>query len=375
MISIGENKASLCKGDFHPAALYKGDKKIAGYAVEEFEGAGGVVLENCYNDKIYEAQIHSKNLLDVNSVYPDYVNENGGITYKNSNLWVIYSTSMLSEYKENTQYTFTADYEITGNEGTSVYLYVDYTDGTATGFWNSMGGIFTGDKSGKIKVTTSSGKTVKKMVLGYSYTCKVNVSLTNMMLVEGATDEEYEPPLTYATITARGKNILDMSKQTVSQGYYNDGGGTINSSNNNLIRISPIAVKPSTKYTISIGTVNSNLVLYTVWFHYGPHETHGISKIGTGKTLKVTFTTPENCKYICVSMNSSSGAKPTDLKWAMLEKGKGDGIYEPYIEQQKIAFENEELTADIPTFKGTTVIEIESDIAATISGKYKRTEE
>ena len=59
----------------------------------------------------------------------------------------------------------------------------------------------------------------------------------------------------------------------------------------------------------------------------------------------------------------------------MLEKGKGDDIFEPYIVPQTIPFENGELTADIPTFKGTTVIEIESDIAAKISGKYKRTEE
>ena len=134
-----------------------------------------------------------KNLLDVNSVYPNYINDEGGITYNESVLYKIYSTSMLSEYKENTQYTFTADYEITGSEGNSVYPYVEYTDGTATGFWTAMGGVVTGGKSGKIKVTTSSGKTVKKMVLGYSYSHKVNVSLTNMVIVEGAIAEEYEP--------------------------------------------------------------------------------------------------------------------------------------------------------------------------------------
>ena len=60
MISIGENKSILCKGDFHPAQLYKGDKKIAGYTVEEFERSGSVTLENCYNDNLYNAVIHGR---------------------------------------------------------------------------------------------------------------------------------------------------------------------------------------------------------------------------------------------------------------------------------------------------------------------------
>ena len=64
MISVGNNKAVMCKGDFHPAALYKGDKKIAGYNVEEFEGENGVTLENCYNDKLHNAQIFGNSIQD-----------------------------------------------------------------------------------------------------------------------------------------------------------------------------------------------------------------------------------------------------------------------------------------------------------------------
>lgn len=64
MISIGENKASLCKGDFRPAQFYKGDKKIAGYNVEEFEGENGVTLENCYNDKLHNVQIFGNSIQD-----------------------------------------------------------------------------------------------------------------------------------------------------------------------------------------------------------------------------------------------------------------------------------------------------------------------
>ena len=64
MIYVGENKSVLCKGDFHPAQLYKGDKKIAGYTVEEFEGIGGVTLVKCYNDKLHNAVVYGNSVQD-----------------------------------------------------------------------------------------------------------------------------------------------------------------------------------------------------------------------------------------------------------------------------------------------------------------------
>lgn len=240
MISIGESKASLCKGDFHPAALYKGDKKIAGYSTEEFEGEGIVTLTNCYNDKVYDVNI--------------------------------------------------------------------------------------GDNTG--------------------------------------------------VITVRGKNILDMSKYKVSVGYYFDSAGGENNTNTNFLKISPITVEPSTTYTIS-----SNLYFYTIWFYsnLADHSTNAISKVNTYDVKKGTFTTPENCKYIRVSFDIrkmiTDEVQGTALfQWAMLEKGKGDGVYEPFIEPQTVIFENGELKGEIPTFKGTTAIEIEADKNVTIKGKYKRKE-
>ena len=58
MIYVNEKKATLCKGDFRPAQFYKGKKKIAGYEIESFEGEGSVTLENCYNDRLYSAKIY-----------------------------------------------------------------------------------------------------------------------------------------------------------------------------------------------------------------------------------------------------------------------------------------------------------------------------
>lgn len=252
MISIGENKASLCKGDFHPAALYKGDKKIAGYAVEEFEGAGGVVLENCYNDKIYDVQINSKNLLNVKKVYSQFTNDEGGITLTRHNLPTVDSKNMYNKYKKTTSYTFSCDYEITA-ENNSVYPVVYYTDGTRDSNWSAMGGTITGTKNGHCKITTTDWKTVKSIHIGYATSTRtMDVKLSNMQLEEGKTETDYQPPLTDATITAIEGN-------------------------------------------------------------------------------------------------------------------------EPYT-KQIILFENGELKGEIPTFKGTTVIEIEADVEAAIKGKYKRKE-
>lgn len=371
MISVGNNKAVICKGDFHPAQFYKGERRIAGYTETEFEGAGIITVFKCYNDKIYDVQINSKNLLDVKKVYPNYVNEENGVTYTRSNLWSVSERNMCSKYKKTTSYTFTCDYEITA-ENNSVYPVVTYTDGTHDGNWAAMGGTITGTKSGHCKITTTGWKTVKSIGIGYATATRtMDVKLTNMMLVEGSVEKEYELPCREATITARGKNILDMSKHTVELGYYSDSGGII-LTNNNYMRISPIKVEPNTTYRFS-----SNLGIYSFKFAKtnADHSSFYISGIYIGGAKTSIFTTPDECNYVKISFYNTSGiADTSSFECAMLEKGKGDGIYEPYIEPQTIPFENGNLAADIPTFKGTTIYEIATDIPATISGKYKKVE-
>ena len=201
MISIGENKAVICKGDFCPAQLYKGETKIAGFTKMDFEGTDGITLENCYNDRIYDAQIRSKNLLDVKKVYPDYVNDKGGITFNEKALYSLYArTNMCDKYKENTRYTFSCDYEIT-LENNSIYPYVYYTDGTEEGFWLSFGGTLVGETvSGHCKITTKYGKTISRMAFGYTNNNTADVKLTNMQLEEGTSETEYEPPCSDAIV-------------------------------------------------------------------------------------------------------------------------------------------------------------------------------
>lgn len=377
MIYVGENKATLCKGNFHPAQLYKGEMKIAGYTEAKFEGASGITLENCYNDKIYDAQIRSKNLLDVKKLYGTFANENGGITLHSGQLYnfSISQKSLNGVFKENTQYTFSFKYNIT--EATTMIMpQFVYTDGTKDYMYIGSGvQSGTGVGEGETSIVSRKGKTVKSF--SFTYGSNINTrfecELSNMQIEEGVTATEYEAPLTEATITARGKNILDMAKYTVSQGYYLDSSGNKQNTNTRFIKISPIAVEPSTQYTISIGTH----YLYSIWFCKTIYENDGISRVSPQNVKNWTFTTPENCTYIRVSIDgyyTGGIAIPTDLEWAMLEKGTGDGIYEPYIEPQTVMFENGELTTDIPTFKGTTVIEVDAENQATIRGKYKKTE-
>ena len=329
------------------------------------------------NLKDYKIYGGGKNLLDVNKWFPNYVNDEGGITFKETNLAdIIYNCKINLDYwKQNTSYTFSCDYEITNAVNNSVYITFIYTDGTTDTRWGCLGGTTTGSKSGKCTETSYSWKTVKSVQLSYATATRtISVKLTNMLIKEGATATEYEP-YQYTDnfpVTVRGKNILDMSKQTVSVGYYTDSAGTPNS-NSRFVRISSIAVKPSTTYTIS-----SNLFFYNIWFFKSLADADKISGMSVSKTQKKTFTTPEGCAYIRVSMDLKMTEQEAEgvsaFKWAMLETGEGDGVYEPYIEPQTInIFLDEPLGAgeviqqsvdglpNLPQYKGTTIYEVQTD--------------
>ena len=332
--------------------------------------------KNC-NVADYKIYGGGKNLLDVNKWFPKYVNGEGGITYKETDLANInYNCKVNLDYwKQNTSYTFSCDYEITNAVNNSVYVTFIYTDGTTDTRWGCLGGTTTGSKSGKCTETSYSWKTVQSVHLSYATAMTtISVKLTNMMIAEGASATEYEP-YQYTDnfpVSVRGKNILDMSKQSILLGYYSDSsGGSL--SNSNFIRIDPIAVKPNTVYTFS-----SNLIIYSVWFASGEGSSNSISAVrGNGK-YNLTFTTPSNCIQIRVCFYLAAVGKVDEglsaFEWAMLELGEGDGVYEAYIESQTIdIFLDEPIGAgeviqqsvdglpNLPQYKGTTVYEVQTD--------------
>lgn len=377
MIYVGENKAVICKGDFHPAQFYKGDKKIAGYTVENFEGADGVTLENCYNDKVYDAYLRGKNLFDANAWYPDYINDEGGITYTNKDVVSIHRVKILQgQFKENTQYTISLDYDIYINGSNSVSVYICHTDGSLVRKYIST--------NGRLELSSNSGKTIDYLYMGYSTsTVEMNVKFTNMQIEEGTTATECEPPLTDATITVRGKNLLDVT--TLYPDYANGEGG-ITYGINDVWGIYSINMfegwKEETQYTFSANyEVNADNNRVNLRVEYTDGTSKGFwTQLGgmvTGYKSGYGSMTTEAGKTVqkmVLAFSTQSGTLDVKLTNMQLEEGTKTG-YEPYMEPQTIPFENGNLASDIPTFRGTTVIEIESDVLATISGKYKKTEE
>ncbi len=250
MIYTGENKAVLCKGDFHPAQLYKGDKKIAGYAEKDFEGINEITLENCYNDRAYDVQIEG---------VTDAV-----ITARGKNYFDIDK--------------------------------VPFSNFTTQPYNRGLKAMKTSsnNRGNKIPISLPIGKTI------------------------------------YMTLDVVDSKIDGTSKH-ISLSF-------LNSSNSSIFtkRITSTIARKSFSFTLS------EEMSYMQFFFQGVDVGNAVGD----------FMIMDNIMIRC----------------------EGDDAYEPYIEPQTILFENGKLTEEIPTFKGTTVIELESDKEATISGKYKEKE-
>ena len=246
MISIGENKSILCKGDFHPAQLYKGDKKIAGYKLTEFEGTGSVMLENCYNDKVYDAEI-SENALSITVRGKNYFDLN----------------------------------KVPFNESTTI----PYNNGLTA---KKIEGA---NRGKKIPISLPAGKTI------------------------------------HMTLDVVDSQINGTSER-VGMGFYNSGGTSVYS-----VYVSSGVAHKSYSFTL-------NEEIFHIQFVFlADNERNAVGD----------YVTMDNIMF----------------------RTEGDDSFELYIEPQTIPFENGGITADIPTFKGTTVLETGS---AEICAKYKKKE-
>ncbi len=357
MICVSNKKAVICKGDFHPAQLYKGEKKISGYSLEEFTGADNVTLENCYNDRVYDAQITGKNLFNSNQLLQaeGWVENNGEYSGPIGNLWARFNR----DGRFDVPIPLGAPRICISFEGRNATKNVNtfsfqiyYTDGTST-LWV---GVVNSTEWAEYKVQSVLGKTVESIKCGYNQSDTIYLRKIQITATEDY--ETYEPPLLDATITARGKNLFD--KNNVKDGFYVSQKG--DTSNAQMCCTNYfIPIKPNTEYTWT--SLRGSHGYGTIFYDESKSSASRVF-INT-----LSFTTPDNAHYM--KLNVLISEKET----FQLVKGASLGNYEPYIEPQTILFKNGNLTADIPTFKGTTVIEVESDIAATISGKYKKVEE
>jgi len=250
MIYVGENKSILCKGEYYPAQLYKGEKKIAGYTVRGFEGTGSIMLEKCYNDKLYDVFIGE----DVQS-----------ISVRGKNYFDINK--------------------------------IPFTNTTTTPYGNGLKTkkVNSANRGNQIPISLPVGKRI------------------------------------YITMDVVDSQIEGTAKQ-ITMGFYNSEKTRVWSTN-----ISSAIAKKSYSFTLT------EEIAYIQFYFQSNNSSNAVGD----------YVTMDNIMLRC----------------------EGDDTYEPYIKPQAILLENGELREDIPTFKGTTIIEIESDVAATIRGKYKKQEE
>ncbi len=261
MIYTGENKSILCKGDFRPAQLYKGNKKIAGYELGEFQGTGSVTLENCYNDTLYEAKITGSSVPEA----PIEVQ----ITARGKNFIdkdiVDIKRSNCSLYETNGDLI-----TVQGNEGASAYL---ASAGTLT--------------------------------------------------------------LTFPDTLPNGIYTFSMYVTLLEEGVWGTG-----------MRI----------------LANNSKLFYV-----------DSNTVGLRKKIKGTYTAEDGFSSLVIRLNGSKWL--IDVGTLQVESGDKATDYEPFVEPQteSIYLTEESVTLPpLPTFKGTTIYEVDTSLPAKIEGKYKK---
>ena len=247
MLYVGGKKAAICKGDFHPAALFKGNNKIAGYTVKEIEGIGIAILEHCYNDKVYNLQI-SENVESVSVRGKNYFDL----------AKVPFSNNTTEPYKNG--------------------LKAERTSGD--------------NRGNKIPITLPVGKTI----------------YTSMDVVDSK---------------------ISGSAARVTMGFYTKGGSAIITQN-------ITATKAHKTYSFTL----SKEVNY-IQFYF---------QSDTNKNAVGDYVTMDN----------------------IMLRTEGEDVFESYVKPRTILLVNGKPSEEIPTFKGTTVIEI--DTTAQINGTYKKME-
>ena len=440
MISIGENKASLCKGDFHPAALYKGDKKIAGYTTTEFSGKGEVTLEHCYNDKLHDLQIYG------NSV------QNGTPTTENP-------IEVQSEGELVTEGEYAGKYKIpfrargknlfnpnlrknVWSEGLNLKYLPDedcfVINGTVTEGYTD--GIDLGRHHANLGIKVKSGKYYKNSVvfLGGSTSKVVNLYSffgTNST-GEGISPTNWED-VKFSSNVAEGyaKSVTSLPNGAYISSYWlylhNIPGVTFNNfkfrvmltetnATSETTSNAPIDYEPYIEpqtfniyldeplrkvrgYSDYIDFENKEDVrkineVYKLSGDYGQYGDIACidalsSSIGVGsgtygetenhvicshlKQGKILFTNTSGKTlgfYLSeCGIDYTSDTAMDEFKFLVAQWNKSGQLQILYALKtpKRKAIELPEL----PTFKGTTIYEIDTDITATISGKYKRTEE
>lgn len=119
----------------------------------------------------------------------------------------------------------------------------------------------------------------------------------------------------------KGKNLFNKNVSIIT-GYYLNDKGSLVSSENSWYQNVFIEVNSKTQYTIS-----STVGILRICFY--DKDRKFISRVATENT-SVTFSTPENCKYVRLSGDNAD----TQVQSLQLEQGSKATTFQPYVEPQ-----------------------------------------
>ena len=403
MIYVNDKKAVLCKGDFRPAQFYKGDKKIAGYGKETFEGEGTITLENCYNDKLYGAKLTGNCVqeetpspeapVEIKSV-GDLVAEGEysgkykiGVTARGKNLfdsdlWLPYFDKLEDgSYKANRNIntshkadcflpegTYRLSYDMKCPKGKNYSLVLYNLSGDYAYYsWKASNGEWT-HRTHIVNLTEDAH------FIGWNYSEQTNeLFFKNLQIEKGNEETQFEP------YKAPQAFELYLEEPLCKIGEYED---YIDFENKKVVRNTSIK-----SFTGTEGWYRQEYRLYSKCGGRNPldsnvchllnnrFESYTWTKLA-GNVLKeegnrIIGTALQPGSYFCVT---PAQVIPTIDEWkTQLSVWNDEGA--PFTVVYVDATREEAIDLPtLPTFKGTTNYEITTDINAGISGEYKRME-
>ena len=317
----------------------------------------------------------SKNLFDKYNWFPEFIDDDGNIRYTNNDYSKIYSRKILEgKYKEKTQYTFSVKYELTKKQEADygVILHMALSDGSYV-VKRLPDAKQVGTYTGECFVTNPTGTTVSKITLSYNnQNYSAEVVLWDVQIEEGANATEYEP---YAEST---KTNIYLDEPLRKIGDYTD---YIDFANKKVVRNIKEYILTSNNPCEKTGPNANNLnrfaySIYNTGIIFDSYTTlnalcnifHNYAQSFSSASKKNIFfpqysPTGSATLYICVDKDEYP--EIADIRALVDNTVK---FYIPWgVVEEILEFPN------IPTIKGTTIIELDTKInASKMKVKYKK---
>lgn len=329
----------------------------------EIQSVGELVTDESdehYGKYKIPIKARGKNLFDVKKWYPDYLNDENGITYTNADMVAIYNIHPLKgEFKENTQYTFSVSYDTISADDSKHVFAIKMVDGEG----KSLGiKPVVGTSSGTVSVVNSANTSVDyAYITYYNYTTAMSVKLSNIQIEEGSEATDYEPyhephtfniwadePIRKFESDLEALNVsdcLDIKNGCIVRNVYEE---VINGT---------AASDWSDTYAPAI--VYNKTLPAALSYSVNAARTYILSNYSVGKSSYITFANVTHDK-VALGTNLYGGTTEDELI-AFIEKCNNTQpfkVFYPLLEpiEEKISIPY------LPTFKGTTIYEIDTTI-------------